>query len=569
MKEKIFLKNSIIITLISITIFNLIVFFMPNKVQASTYNQVTINANSNNNNGIDAFPESYQIMLKKLIEDTGHTNWKFKPFYTDIDWDELTSANNENKCLRNTIHQSNGAWLCPCGGQGDSGYYCASRRIVNYYIDPRNFLTETTIFQFLDLSNQTVIPIEQIQKAVQGTYLAGSVNGVSYAQMIYDAAQASGENALSITVKIFQELGKGKNLPSMINGKDNTYPNTYNFFNYGASDGEGNTQRGLAYASRAGWNSPRTALIEGAKLIANSYVGVGQNTKYTFKFDVVADKSTGLYWHQYMTNIQDPTNQAKMLFDEYLNNGWLNNELTFVIPVYKNMPSYVKLPSSLTTNDGTLYFISSNYYSVAIRNGYSSSATTIEYLKRNTPVLMLNYNEGNSGWSKVKVNGREGYVSNDYLTPVNTKIDTYQVPNQPGGEQTQPKPPAVNENNFTIQGTYIIATPETKLSDIKAKYNVISATKEGIEISNDESMATGTNIIVNGNTYILVKLGDINGDGYIDTGDTLIAKQVVLGLRSVEEVYKIAMDVNRDSYIDTGDTLVLKRFILKIGNINI
>ena len=145
MKEKIFLKNAIITTLISIIIFNLTVFLIPNRVQAATYNQVTINANINNNNGIDAFPESYKIMLNKLIEDTGHTNWKFKPFYTDIDWNDLTSANNENKCLRNTTHESNGAWLCPCGGQGDKGYYCASRRIVNYYLDPKNFLTETTI----------------------------------------------------------------------------------------------------------------------------------------------------------------------------------------------------------------------------------------------------------------------------------------------------------------------------------------------------------------------------------------------------------------------------------------
>ncbi len=503
MKEKIFLKNAIIATLISIIIFNLTVFLIPNKVQASTYNQVTINANSNNNNGIDAFPESYKIMLNKLIEDTGHTNWKFKPFYTDISWDELTSSDNENKCLRNTIYQSNGSWLCPCGQQGDRGYYCASRRIVNYYLDPRNFLTETTIFQFLDLSNQTVIPIEQIQKAVQGTYLAGSVNGVSYAQMIYDAAQASGENALSITVKIFQELGKGKELPGMINGKDATYPNTYNFFNYGASDGQGNTQRGLAYASRAGWNSPRTALIEGAKLIANSYVKVGQNTKYTFKFDVVADNSTGLYWHQYMTNIQDPTNQAKMLFDEYLNNGWINNELTFVIPVYKDMPSYVKLPSSLTTNDGTLYFISSNYSDVAIRTGYGTGAMTIQYLKRNTPVLMLNYNENNSGWSKVRVNGIDGYVINDYLTPVNTKTDIYQVPNQPNGEQTQPNPP---------------------VSNVK---------------------------------------GDADGDGQITASDYVLIKNHIMEVNLLTTEQKSRADYDGDGQITASDYMLIKNEIMK------
>jgi len=293
-------------------------------------------------------------------------------------------------------------------------------------------------------------------------------------------------------------------LPSMINGRDATYPNTYNFFNYGASDGEGNIQRGLAYASRAGWNSPRTALIEGAKLIANSYVKVGQNTKYTFKFDVVADNSTGLYWHQYMTNIQDPTNQAKMLFDEYLNNGWLNNELTFVIPVYKNMPTYVKLPSSLTTNDGTLYFISSNYYSVAIRNGYSSSATTIEYLKRNTPVLMLNYNENNSGWSKVRVNGREGYVTNDYLTPVNTKTDIYQVPNQPGGEQTKPNPPAPN----------------------------------------------------------IVK-GDADGDGQITASDYVLIKNHIMEFSFLTQEQKNRADYDGDGQITASDYMLIKNEIMK------
>lgn len=48
-----------------------------------------------------------------------------------------------------------------------------------------------------------------------------------------------------------------------------------------------------------------------------------------------------------MTNVQDPTNQAKILFDKYTNNGWLDGELTFIIPVYKNMPTAIKKPSNL------------------------------------------------------------------------------------------------------------------------------------------------------------------------------------------------------------------------------
>ena len=570
--KKIFFHHCILMMIIIAILSNFLIFLIPNEVQAA-YNQVTINENGNNNNGISAFPESYQKMLKKLVEDTGHTNWKFKAFYTDIDWNELTSTANENKCLRNTIYKSNGSWLCPCGQQGDIGYYCAHRRIVNYYLDPRNFLTETTIFQFLDLSNSTVVSVSEIEKAVQGTYLAGKVNGVSYAQMIYDAAAASGENALSIVVKIFQELGKGTALPGMISGNNSSYPNTYNFFNYGASDGVGNTLRGLAYAQKAGWNTPQKALVEGAKLIANSYIKAGQNTKYTFKFDVVNDKETGLYWHQYMTNVQDPTNQAEMLFNEYLNNNWLNRELTFVIPIYKNMPAYVKLPSNLTTNDGTLYFISSNYYNVSLRTGPGTSYGIAESLKRNTPVLMLNYNENGTGWSKVRVNGKDGYVSNSYLTPVNTVEDVYQVPNQPsdtnppGGNQ---KPDEQECHNFKIEGSYMITEPETTLKDIKSKHTVISATKDGKAIAEKDPLPTGATINISNKNYSVVKLGDLTGDGLINTADLLMIQKHILNIAPITDAtIKKAVDLNFDGKIDTADLLGIQKKLLHIANIKI
>lgn len=578
MKKKLLINLIILIILI-----NSFVFLIPtNSVQAANYNQVTINANANNNNGIDAFPESYKKILNNLVQQTGHTNWKFKPFYTDIDWAELTDGSNENRCLRNTIYKTNGSWICSCGRQGDVGYYCASAKIVNYYLDPRNFLTETTIFQFLDLSNSTKFSVADIENAVKGTYLAGSVNGKSYAQMIYDAAEASGQSALSIVVKIFQELGRGTSLPEMIAGKNETYPNVYNFFNYGATDGVGNRLRGLKFAQDSGWDTPEKALIEGAKLITNSYVNAGQNTKYTFKFDIVNDSATGLYSHQYMTNIQDPTNQSKMLYDEYLNNNWLSQELTFIIPVYKNMPSYVKLPSNLTTSDGKLYFVSSNYSSVTLREGIGSNSNSLEQLKKDTVVLMKEYNTNNSGWSKVSVNGKEGYIDNRYLTEVNLTKDTYTVPNQPSANTTNTnadnktkteeiKTEKVDTNNVEIKvsDTNILVTPVVTLKDLKAKYKVQEITKENMKIEDTTSLATGTIVKIDNKTYTIVKMGDINGDGYVDTGDTLVAKQVVLGKKEITGVYKIAMDVNKDGYTDTGDTLALKKYILGTGKLEI
>lgn len=406
---------------------------VPYKIMAASYNQITINANKATNNGITNFPQSYQILLKELIKKTGHTNWKFKAFYTDIDWNEL--VRNESNHLHNTIYKSEtspyeDSWYCSCGQEGDKNFYCASEKIIKYYLDPRNFLTEITIFQFLDLSSASKVSISEIEKAVDGTFLDGQAGGMRYAKMIYDAQEKSGENAYSIIIKIFQELGSGKEgeIPYVVSGKDEDYPNVYNFFNYGATDGEGNIKRALEFAKNKGWTTPYKAMVEGAELISNSYIKQGQNTKYTFKFDVVGSSFNDLYKHQYMTNIEDPKSQSQMLYNTYKKNNYLNRELTFVIPVYKNMPTYNKLPHNQT---GNLYYVSSNYGGVYLRTGpggANSGYANIALLKKDTVVTMLQ--SGINGWAKVSYNDKVGYISEEYLTKVNTIKDTYKVPNQ-------------------------------------------------------------------------------------------------------------------------------------------
>ena len=411
--------------------FMLIIILMPNTSKA-VYNQQILVANKENKNGIELFPESYQVELNRLIEDTSHFNWKFRPFYTDIDWNELTSETNENKCLRNTIWMERPIeWRCKCGKHGDKGYVCASKDIVNYYLDPRNFLTEKTIFQFLDLSNTTVVSQKEIEEAVKGTYLSGKVNGESYAKIIFDASKESGENAFSIIVRIFQELGKGKELPYMISGNDPDYPGVYNFFNYGATDGEGNLKRGLEYAKEKGWTTPRKALIEGANLISGTYTKAGQLNKYLYKFDVVGKNKNDLYTHQYMTNVEDPNSQANSLHNTYNNSGLIDKELTFVIPVYKNMPSFIKKPHNEGLNSN-LYYVASNYDGVNWRN--SPNGEIKGTLVKDTVVTMLQTNVPNvktpNGypWAKIMQNGDIGYMSMEYLRPVNRKKDEYKIP---------------------------------------------------------------------------------------------------------------------------------------------
>lgn len=557
--------------IISIFIYtNLMILFQNTSFAA--YNQVTINANLNNNNGIDAFPESYKILLNKLVDKTGHTNWRFKPFYTNIEWSELIT--NEGAHGKNSIHKSNPVqWRCSCNNEVDTGYYCPSKEILSYYLDPRNFLTETTIFQFLELScDESTNTIANIEIMVKGGFLEGyAQNGEKYSYIIKDAATASKESPFSIVSRIYQEVGRGtKNangtytLPRAVSGTDATYPNTYNFFNYGASDGEGAVDRGLAKANELGWHDPRTALVNGAKKIAGNYIQRGQNTKYLFKFNAVDNGS--IFSHQYMSNIQDPNTQANTLFSKYNNYGWKDNELTFVIPVYKNMPQYIKLPSNLTNSDGDLHYISSNYDPVGFRTGPGTGYSKITSLQKDTLVAVLRWQ---NGWANVKISGGQtGWVTGEYLTQVNRIIDNYVIPNQPseGGN-----PIVIGNDKFRIDGSYIIAEPGTTVKSIKDKgNNVISAVKDGVNIGEIDLLGTGAIITTDNGIYTVVKLGDANGDGVINSGDLLKVQKHLLKVINLENTPNgIAADATQDNVINSGDLLRIQKHLLRVLNLTL
>ena len=375
-----------ILLIFSILTVTFSVFFVKNESKAvsmsSSYTQYV-------KSGISAFPKSYQSYLKKLEE--LHPNWVFKAYYTGIDWDELTSSSAENKCKKNTIYFKSGSTvmdpkaLCICGKEGDSNYYCASASTVNYYLDPRNFLSEAQVFQFLDLSYDEHITKSVITNAAKNSFLSGTftVNGkkYSYVDAIMDAAEESKVSAMHILVTIFQEVGKGTKksngtytLPKAVSGTVDGYEGLYNFYNYGATDGSGAVERGLKKAREMGWTDPRTAIIEGATIVlANNYISAGQNTKYFYKFDVVGNEilqesdgkktyaSKYFFGHQYMTNIQDPTSQAYSLFTYYTNEDLLDNTLTFNIPVYDGMPSQaVQQETTLSKSEGDFYWVDVN-----------------------------------------------------------------------------------------------------------------------------------------------------------------------------------------------------------------
>lgn len=576
--KKLSIKLLVLILLISIVFSFIQIFFVKSEVNAaglsSSYTQYI-------KSGISAFPESYQKKLAYLKY--LHPNWQFKAYYTGIDWSELTSSSAENQCLKNTVSKENfldPSALCICGRSGDVGYYCASAKMVNYYLDPRNFMGEAMIFQFLDLANGSGVTRDVVASATQGTYLS------RYVDDIMSAAQEAQINPLHIVATIFQELGR-EGTPRAISGTVPGYEGLYNFYNYGATDGNGAVERGLAMARECSWTSPRYALIDGAKkVLANNYISAGQTTKYFYKFDVVGNEilteSAGkktyalkyFYGHQYMTNLRDPASQAGALYDIYADSQILDENLTFTIPVYNNMPDSVAVPTTVSASSDKLNYINSlKKYGIAFRA--TAGGTSMGHLYKDTVVELIQ-NQGT--WSKVRLNRAttynfankkwntesvEGYVATEYLLSVNADIPDYRDRvdmgngNNPG--------PIIGDANFKVDGNYIIMTPSTTAKTIKSKNpSAVIKRKDGTDISNtEENLATGMSVTIGDKTYVVSKLGDVNEDGQIDIIDLALIKRHLIGTATLQnQDYRAAKLQNNAKEIDIIDMALLKRYLI-------
>lgn len=537
-----------------ILIFQLI--FIPNTVQANTYTQSV-------QLGIDKFPETYQEKLRKLQET--YPNWTFTAYNTGITWNEFI----DSECsvhTRNVVISSNPLWLDSCGQSVKGGYKCASRTILEYYSDPRNFLNESGIFQFLEMTYNSSSQTEDgVKNIIQNTFMnketTFQLNGVEttmhFSRIIMDAAVASRMSPYSIAIKIRQEVGvKGSSsvsghYVSPVNGL--TYDGYYNFFNYGASDTNDPITNGLEYAKQHNWTNPYIAIVEGAETMANNYTNAGQNTAYFYKWDVVGNETSQLFSHQYMTNIEDPSSQAKSLFNTYVTNNLLSTPLNFVIPVFEGMPNVNNLPSTIDENLPTSYYI--NGTGVRLRATPSTSASIVSTLSKNEVVTLLEWCSANVDgleWARIQLsNGTVGYVANKYLVSCN-------------GSSMQ---------NVKIDGDYVKATPGTTVEKIaellkSTNYEVYSGQTK---LQGTSNLATGYILkdISNNKQYIVIVLGDANGDGKLTPADSTVILRAYVGLRQLNVVETLSADVNGDGKTTPADSTVVLRAYVGLTSIKL
>lgn len=316
----------------------------------------------------EGFPKDYIAPLMELH--AMYPNWIFKAYHTGLDWS--TAVTQESIVGKNLIPNSKGIeWKSLESGAYNwktdtfvvfdgSTWVTASRAAIEYYMDPRNFLTSTGIFQFELLKYkkkyQNVAGVENILK---GTALynktydyiddKGVKKTISYAETFIKAAEYSGVSPYHLASRVKQEVVTGSTtLSGSVTGNYPGYEGYYNFFNIGASDsaGGGAIANGLKFAKDGvssadknklymiPWTDPYRSILGGAYYIGGSYINRGQDTIYLQKFNMT---STSTYSHQYMSNVEAPYAESKKVAAAY--SGMTDSPIVFSIPVYLNIPS--------------------------------------------------------------------------------------------------------------------------------------------------------------------------------------------------------------------------------------
>ena len=534
------------------------------------------------------FPESYKDYLRTLH--AAHPEWVFKAQKTGLDWEAVIEK--ESVVGRNLIHKSYpDSWKSQEYGAYDpntgkyvefdsGGYVSASEAIIKYYMDPRNFLNESGIFQFMshayDASTQTK---SGLQTLVAGTFLADpfpekSSTYPTYADVILDAGKKAGANPYVLASMIILEQGangKGNSISGNVNG----YKGYYNFFNINAyaSDGRDAVENGLIYAKSRGWNTRVKSIIEGASFYAKAYINNNQNTQYLKKFNVMNGLGS-VATHQYMTNVRGAADEAATLKNGY--KAVIDTALTFNIPVYNNMPDTACAQPGAGNNDYYLKSLSvAGYELMPAFNMYTSNYEIV--VPADTSYIDVVAKARDSG---AKVSG-SGKVT---LTGDTTKV-TVTVTASSGATKkyiitvARESTSAVKPESSKYEiGQYVTGVDfSTSVASFKAAlkapdgYTLKVTNASGKEVTTG-SVGTGMKVVLYqngkaaGSIPVVIK-GDTSGDGKCNSLDLLHVQKHIVEMTKLTGAYYNSADINGDGKVNSLDLLYVQKHIVGMSTI--
>ena len=537
------------------------------------------------------FPESYKPYLRQLHAQ--YPQWIFKAADTGLDWESVLAA--ESKTGTSLVASSSPAsWKSMAEGAYDfttgkyieydsGGWVCASKEIVAYYLDPRNFINPIGAFQFLTHSyDETTQTKEGLQKVIKNSFMSGSFpeSGYdTYADVLMEAGKISGVNPYVLASMILVEQGSS-GAGGCISGTVSGYEGYYNFFNIGAykSGSMSAVTRGVWYASQSGsygrpWDSRYKSIVGGARFYGAQYVQQNKNTLYFKKFNVMNGLSS-VGTGQYMTNIQGAESEAASLRNGYTDS--LSDPITLIIPVYKNMPSEAcEMPGDGNNN---------NYLSSLSVEGFSLTPEFSRYVSdyelvvdKSTSYVIVTAKTSSSSAS---VSGAGRVTLTGDTTVINIKVTA------PSGDvRTYSITVSKAENGQSQQGETKLSSTEYTFDDCvrgigeKVSYSTfvknVTITGGRLEVVNAEgsaitsgTMSTGMKAVLYDSKgeklseYAVVIRGDTSGDGKINSADALAIQKHIVESRPLKNTYLDAADINGDGRVNSLDVLYVQKHIV-------
>lgn len=463
------------------------------------------------------FPESYKPYLRTLHEQ--HPKWIFTAQKLGVDWN--TALKEECVVGRNLVHSSAlASWKSMEKGAYDfnGGYWygldgswvAASKEIIMYYMDPRNFLNDTYIFMF---ENQSYDPSYQTESGVKtilaDTFMSGSYTcpdtkkKYTYSQTFMDAAKKSGVSPYHLASRCRNEQGVNGAPQSL--GTVKGYENYFNFFDIQAYATSTMTaaEMGCKYAKTTNptyllpWTNQYKSIVGGSIFLGTGYITKGQDTLYLQKFDMV-DGGNGLYYHQYMTCVFGQANEAISLKNAY-SQDILNSAMEFKIPVYNNMPDKL-CPKPTSSGDNNNYLKSLSVSGTSISPKFDKFTTS-------------------------------------YTAKVNAEVSSVTVNANPLGKSAK-----VSGN-----GKVSLKTGE---NTVKVTCTAASGVKRTYTIKITRKAASQT-----------MQQGDVNGDKYLTVVDALLMLRYNAGKTQPDPAQLKRADMNGDGKVDVIDALTLLKKI--------
>lgn len=549
------LNTKILCVLILFVLIYITTSFVPQTLNISYGATYTYTKNSNNlpSDFEQKYP-GYIALVQAIV--ASHPNWTFKLYETGLTWEATINSEYQNHTdsIKNVVPSNySNEWICSiCGREEqDTGrWYCASRQAIEHVMDPRNSLNDANLFQYLQLSNDKSITKDQVaQMASKISYL----NNQSIIDAIYEVANDPDYNInpFYIIGKILQEQGSGASALCSGQGYKGQYVGYYNLFNVGAS-GKGEEAvilNGLAYAKSQGWDTPKKSIMGGIGLVKR-YIKRGQDTLYYQKFNVTYKP---YYVNQYAQNLFDAQSIGSILKGYYKDAGLLDSSFTFVIPLYTNMPSApCKSPSISSSETGELAYINANG---GLKLKDEPNGSSIAIISEGTQVLITERATSKIGgyyWDKVSTPRGTGYMAREASDGSKTYLVV--IGSNKNDNITEP-----DENNI------ITSEPGTTANTIKKKYSdAVIVDKNGNEITGDTLVGTGAKVKIDGvEKYTIVKLGDCDGDGKINSMDMYNIIQHMLNKITIQNEFFKAIDTNHDKKIDSMDMYNIIQIILK------